>query len=166
MDYKNKEIRYFMYDSAWDTGCKKDSVVSAECCVQIDDESCVELYSKFSSCIKEDASDDIVELVKSIRSVFTDLEEVNLKVKVKKNDYVQTAEFLEGILYDCSFTNKNWDDFISVSKNYRGVDIKYKKRGPLVQSAIHTEIGVYLSKIGELSNLEYEKKSKMKKKIK
>ena len=167
MNYNEKNIRGFMYDSDRDTKCKKTSSISAECWVCINNDQCENLYSKFANCIKNDTTDDIVEIVKKIRDVFDMLEETKLKVRIKKGKYIQEVEYFEGVMYNCCFSITDLDDVVYVSRNYRGVDIQYKRKGNLVPSEIYDEIGAFLLKINDLSNLEYEKVSvKKKKKVK
>ena len=166
MDCNDKNKRFLVYNTAWDKKCKKESNVNAECCVIVDDDNCENLYSKFEECIKKDITDDIVEIVRKIRGILNGNEEIKLKVQIRKGDYIQDVEYFDGVLYNCSFTTRNWNDLVSVSKNYRGTDIQYKKSGSLVPDNVYEEIGVFLSKIEELSNLEYGEKSKSKKKAK
>ena len=166
MEYSDKNVRSFSYNSTLDMKNKKKSIISVKYSATIDGSQSEKLYSKLVGCVKKDKTDDSVEIVRSIRSAFDDVEEIALTVCIKKDNYIQDADFYEGDLVNCNFIVRNNDDIVSISRNCRGTDIRYKKRENLVPSAVYSEIGTFLSKIDELSNLEYVKKSRTKKRTK
>ena len=105
---------------------------------------------------------NIIEIVRNIREITEDLDEVKLDVNVGRGESGEYAYYKKGSVDSCGAYKEIWDDSIVVFNNKMGVDIKYKKDGFHLNSQADADLineelqGLYNTVI-TLNNMKKEK---------
>ena len=129
-------------------------------------------YKKlFNEYLKNNTSEDIVDIVINLKEIFNNLDENRLSILIENMDdeFFQEVEYLNGKLSRFNFTIKDWSNIISVSNDYFGTNIRYKKSCKMIKTkedikSIYDELNIYLEKVYKLTELETNKEEEKVKK--
>lgn len=119
------------------------------------------LQNEFSNYIKNNydiATDDVVDVVSSIRQITKNLEERRLRVSIEKYNYGEEVYYQDGLAYSCKIFKIVWDDEISVTSSHKGIEVNYKKMNFRLDDNskvdyINSELGTFYKKVIMLNNM-------------
>lgn len=80
------------------------------------------------------SNSSIIDIVKNIRDITSDLEEGRLNVTIGRVDSGEYVYYKNGLVESCGAYREKFDDNIYVYCNTDGIDIKYKKDGVYLNS--------------------------------
>lgn len=72
-------------------------------------------------------TDDIVKIISKLREIFAGLVEDEFIIELKNEDSQIYVKYLNGKFSSYDYKLHSWDDIISITDNYRGIDVQIKK---------------------------------------
>ena len=106
-------------------------------------------------------TDDILDVVRTIKEITKPLDESRLMVSIRKYNYGESVLYDDGHFESAKIHKKNWDDILVVSDDFKGTNIQYNKshmhiRNEQDANLILTEIDVFNSKLIELRRMSQD----------
>lgn len=163
MKYKKLEKNYYFIYNSEKESSKIKSFIKVEFNTRTSmNQDEYDNYKKmFKEYLKNNTSEDIIDIVINLKEIFNNLEENRLSILIKNIDdeFFQEVEYLNGKLSRFNFTRKDWSNIISLSNDYFGTNIRYKKSCKMIKTkddikSIYDELNIYLEKIYKLTELE------------
>lgn len=116
------------------------------------------LNESFVNLIEENKSEDIFEITKKVKKLFSELDEEEFNITVESDEYKNIARYKNGKLIECIISYRVWDDYLTVIDDFRGTEIKFNQRNLHSKNlestqAVLTQISNHLNKIIELRSL-------------
>lgn len=82
---------------------------------------------RFDGFLNNRNTDDIVKIVSKLRDIFVGLVEDEFIVELKNEDCQISVRYSNGKFSSYDYKLRSWDDIISITDNYRGIDVQIKK---------------------------------------